>query len=58
MLFTPDNDLRGKFETAVSTGEGPDILVGHDDWGPAFYDALLAADVSDVLADYGESIRV
>ncbi|MEJ2512701.1 MAG: extracellular solute-binding protein [Anaerolineales bacterium] len=57
LLFTPDNDLRGKFETAVSTGEGPDILVGHDDWGPAFYDALLAADVSDVLADYGESIN-
>lgn len=57
LLFTPDNDLRGKFETAVSTGEGPEILVGHDDWGPAFYDALLAADVSDVLADYGENIN-
>jgi len=57
LLFTPDNDLRGKFETAVSTGEGPDILVGHDDWGPAFYDALLVGDVSDVLADYGENIN-
>ena len=57
LLFTPDSDLRGNFETAVSTGEGPDILIGHDDWGPAFYDALLAADVSDVLADYGANIN-
>lgn len=57
LLFTPDSDLRGKFETAVSTGEGPDILVGHDDWGPAFYDALLVGDVADVLADYGDNIN-
>ncbi len=57
LLFTPDSDLRGKFETAVSTGEGHDILVGHDDWGPAFYDALLVGDVSDVLADYGDNIN-
>ena len=57
LLFTPDEDLRGKFETAVSTGGGPDILVGHDDWGPAFYNALLVADVSDVLAEYGDNVN-
>lgn len=57
LLFTPDADLRAKFENAAATGSGPDILVGHDDWGPAMYDALLVADVSDVLAEYGDNIN-
>lgn len=48
LLFTPFDDLRNKFETAAATGEGPDLLIGGDDWGPAMYDALLVADLSDV----------
>ncbi|MDH5508611.1 MAG: extracellular solute-binding protein [Anaerolineae bacterium] len=48
LLFVPDDDLRGKFETAAAVGEGPDILIGSDDWGPAMYDALLVADVSSL----------
>lgn len=57
LLFIPDEDLRPKFETATATGEGPDILVGHDDWGPAFWDALLVADVSDVLAEHVDEVN-
>ncbi len=57
MVFTPDSDLRGKYETATATGGGPDIFVGHDDWGPAMFDALLVADIADVLADYGDNIN-
>ncbi len=51
LLFTPFDDLRNKFETAAATGEGPDLLIGADDWGPAMYDAQLVADVSDVPTD-------
>lgn len=48
VLFVPFDDLRNKFETAAATGEGPDLLIGADDWGPPMFDALLLADVSDV----------
>lgn len=48
VLFVPFDDLRNKFETAAATGEGPDLLIGADDWGPALFDAQLVADVSDV----------
>jgi arabinogalactan oligomer/maltooligosaccharide transport system substrate-binding protein len=51
LLFTPFDDLRNKFETAAATGEGPDLLIGADDWGPAMYDAQLVADLSDVPTD-------
>ncbi|MEJ2757576.1 MAG: extracellular solute-binding protein, partial [Anaerolineales bacterium] len=57
MLFTPDSDLLGKYQTATATGGSPDIFVGHDDWGPALYDALLVADISDVLDEYGADIN-
>ncbi len=46
LLFTPFDDLRGKYETAAATGEGPTILIGGDDWGPALYQAQLVADLS------------
>jgi arabinogalactan oligomer/maltooligosaccharide transport system substrate-binding protein len=51
LLFSPFDDLRNKFETAAATGEGPDLLIGADDWGPAMYDAQLVADLSDVPTD-------
>jgi maltose-binding protein MalE len=50
VLFVPFDDLRNKYETAAATGEGPDLLIGGDDWGPPMYNALLVADVSDVDA--------
>lgn len=46
VLYTPFDDLRGKFETAAATGEGPDLLIGPADWGPALYVAELIGDVS------------
>ncbi len=50
-LFVPFDDLRNKYETAAATGEGPDLLIGADDWGPPMYNAALVADISDVAAD-------
>jgi arabinogalactan oligomer/maltooligosaccharide transport system substrate-binding protein len=46
MLFVPFEELRGKYETAVATGEGPGLLVGAADWGPSLFDAELVTDVS------------
>ncbi|MGW8251265.1 MAG: extracellular solute-binding protein, partial [Anaerolineales bacterium] len=45
-LFVPFDDLRAKYETAVASGEGPTLLIGAADWGPAFYDAELVTDLS------------
>ena len=50
VLYTPHEDLRGKFETAAATGGGPAVLLGSADWGPAFYDAQLVADISSMAS--------
>jgi maltose-binding protein MalE len=50
VLYVHINDLRGKYETAASTGGGPSILIGTSDWGPALYDAELIADLSGMAS--------
>ncbi len=45
-LFVPFDDLRAKYETAVASGEGPTLLIGAADWGPAFYNAELVTDLT------------
>jgi arabinogalactan oligomer/maltooligosaccharide transport system substrate-binding protein len=51
LLFIPDDDKRGKFETAAATGEGACILIGSADWGPAFYDADLVTDLTPLASE-------
>jgi maltose-binding protein MalE len=46
VLYVPFDDLRGKYETAAATGGGPSVVIGAADWGPAWHDAELVADVS------------
>ncbi|MGD8752214.1 MAG: extracellular solute-binding protein [Anaerolineales bacterium] len=50
VLYVPDTDLRGKYETAAATGGGPTLMLGFQDWGPALYEAELVADVSDMAS--------
>lgn len=58
VLYTPFDDLRGRFETAAATGEGPSVLIGAADWGPALFDAGLVADLAPYLsADLLETIN-
>jgi arabinogalactan oligomer/maltooligosaccharide transport system substrate-binding protein len=58
VLYVPFDDLRSKFETAAATGEGPDILIGAADWGPALYDASLISDISgDASSDFLATIN-
>jgi len=51
ILYVPFDDLRGKFETAASTGGGPTVLIGAADWGPALYKAGLIADMTGMVSD-------
>jgi arabinogalactan oligomer / maltooligosaccharide transport system substrate-binding protein len=51
VLYVPFDDLRSKFETATATGGGPDVLIGAADWGPAFYDAALVADLTGLVSE-------
>ncbi len=46
VLYVPFDDLRGKYETAASSGSGPTVLIGAADWGPALYEAGLVADLT------------
>jgi maltose-binding protein MalE len=46
VLYVPHEDLQGKYETAAATGGGPSVIIGSADWGPAWYDAELVADVT------------
>jgi arabinogalactan oligomer/maltooligosaccharide transport system substrate-binding protein len=58
ILFVPDDDLRGKYETAAATGGGPTMTVAHADWGPAWYDASLVTDLSGMASsDFQASIN-
>ncbi len=45
-LFVPFDDLRAKYETATASGEGPTMLIGAADWGPALYNAELVTDLT------------
>jgi ABC-type glycerol-3-phosphate transport system substrate-binding protein len=45
VLRIPLDDLRNTYETAAYNGHGPSLLLAPADWGPAFYDSNLIADL-------------
>jgi arabinogalactan oligomer/maltooligosaccharide transport system substrate-binding protein len=47
VLYVPALDLREAFEQAFQEGRGPSLLIGQAEWGPGFYDAGLAADLTN-----------
>ena len=49
-MFSPNFDMREKFENAAQSGGGPLIMIGAADWGPAYFDASLVADLSDSIS--------
>ncbi len=51
VLYTPVNDLRGRFEQAATGTSGPTILLAPADWGLAYYDADLVQDLTSLFAD-------
>ncbi|MGD8753807.1 MAG: extracellular solute-binding protein, partial [Anaerolineales bacterium] len=58
VLYVPDTDLRGKYETAAATGGGPSLMLGFQDWGPALYEAELVTDLGDLASlDFLQTIN-
>jgi maltose-binding protein MalE len=49
--YVPWGDLRSEYEAATAIGEGPNVLLGAADWGPALYDAGWVADLSDTAPE-------
>ena len=49
VLYVPFDDLKGKYETAASTGAGPTVLIGGADWGPGFYNSELVENIKDTV---------
>lgn len=47
-LFSPNFDIRNKYENAAGSGGGPSILVGPGEWGSQFYEDSLIQDVSSL----------
>lgn len=46
VLYIPIEDLQTRYTTAVQEGEGPTLLIGPAEWGPALYNAGLVADLT------------
>ena len=49
VLYVPALDLRSAFEQAAQDARGPTLLIGQAEWGPGFYDAGLAADLTNSI---------
>lgn len=50
LRFIPFDDLRNTFTNAVSTGEGPDLLIGQADWAGGESGAGTISPISDLIA--------
>ncbi len=48
VTYVPLFDLRSSFEQAALAGGGPTILIAPGEWGPAYYEQALIADLSDL----------
>jgi maltose-binding protein MalE len=48
--YFPFDDLQGRYSDAVVRGDGPTLLIGPSEWGPALFDGNVIADLSQ-LAD-------
>lgn len=53
--YVPEDQLRERFATAWSAGQGPTLLMAPNDWGPGWFDAGLVADMSKLVS--GELLR-
>ena len=45
-FYVPFDDLQNRFEAASQSGEGPTLLLAPTEWGPAFYEDGLIADLT------------
>ncbi len=48
VLYVPLDQLKDKYIEAAYRGNGPSLVLGPAEWGPAFYDQGLVADLSSI----------
>jgi maltose-binding protein MalE len=48
LMYVPQDELQAKYDRSAYLGEGPSVLLGPADWGPAYYDKGLVADLSAI----------
>jgi arabinogalactan oligomer / maltooligosaccharide transport system substrate-binding protein len=48
LMYVPLDELQAKYDRSAYLGNGPSILLGPADWGPAYYDKGLVADLSNI----------
>ena len=48
-LYSPEFDIRSKFESTAGSGGGPSILIGNGSWGPSFYEDSLIRNVANLV---------
>lgn len=48
LTYAPLEQLQGNFDRAAYLGNGPSLLLGSADWGPAYYDKGEVADLSSI----------
>ena len=51
VTYVPSVDLRSSYEQSAQNGRAPDILLAPAEWGAAFYDQGLVADLSSLVGD-------
>jgi arabinogalactan oligomer / maltooligosaccharide transport system substrate-binding protein len=47
-MYVPLDELQAKYDRSAYLGNGPSVLLGPADWGPAYYDKGLVADLSNI----------
>jgi arabinogalactan oligomer/maltooligosaccharide transport system substrate-binding protein len=47
-LYTPNYDIKNKYEMAAATGGGPSILIGSGEWGLSLYDDSLIQEITQL----------
>jgi len=50
-MYSPEFDIRSKFESTAGSGGGPSILIGNGTWGPSFYEDSLILDVTNLVEE-------
>jgi arabinogalactan oligomer/maltooligosaccharide transport system substrate-binding protein len=47
LFYIPFDDLNDRYVSAVNSGNGPSLMLGAGEWGPALYDLDAIADMAD-----------
>ena len=50
VLYVPEEELRGRYETEAYSGGGPSLVLGPAEWGSGWYDGALVTDLTPYIS--------